>query len=359
VHPLGGGVTRQAGRALLLARALAALAAEHRRGAFDLLHAFWADEPGALAVTAGALLGVPALVSLAGGELAGFPEIGYGGRLHRTSRRLTRIALHRAAAVTAGSAYLRELAAPLAGRVELLPLGVDTGLFGAEEGKRGGQARGPAPTGNVCEWAPRSPGRGGPPWPPSHGRDATDEDEAIHVLQVASLVAVKQPGLLLAAFARALEACPALRLHLVGEGPLEGTLRAQAEQLGIAGQICWHGAVPHEQLPAYYRAADFCVLASRHEAQGMVVLEAAAAGRVTVGTRVGIVPELAPDYSVAVDDVAGLAAAMAALAGDAGLRAVLGRRAHDKVNQRYTLRQTAGQTLALYRELAAGARRGR
>ena len=171
-------------------------------------------------------------------------------------------------------------------------------------------------------------------------------------------MAVKQPGMLLEAFARAAQVCPALRLHLVGDGPLEEALRAQSDRLGITGQVCWHGAVAHEALPAYYRAADFCLLASRHEAEGMVVLEAAAAGRVTAGTRVGLVPELAPGHSVAVDDVAGLASVMIALASDAGLRAALGRQAREIVRERYSLSHTASQALALYRELAAGARRG-
>lgn len=356
VHPQGGGVTRQAGRGLLLARALAALAAEHRRGRFDLLHAFWADEPGALAVTAAPLLRVPVLVSLAGGELACFPEIGYGGQLHRSSRALTRLALRRAAAVTAGSNYLRELATPLADRVELLPLGVDVELFGDDVPSP------PVGTSHPQLFSPAGEKGGGDSvgvgFKPALPRPASFDPNCVHVLQVASLVAVKQPGMLLEAFARAAQVCPALRLHLVGDGPLEEALRAQSDRLGITGQVCWHGAVAHEALPAYYRAADFCLLASRHEAEGMVVLEAAAAGRVTAGTRVGLVPELAPGHSVAVDDVAGLASVMIALASDAGLRTALGRQAREIVRERYSLPHTASQALALYRELAAGARRG-
>src|ERR1051326_8589210 len=53
---------------------LQALRFEHARRRFDVLHAFWATESGLLAALAGRILGVPTLVSLAGGELVA--EIG-------------------------------------------------------------------------------------------------------------------------------------------------------------------------------------------------------------------------------------------------------------------------------------------
>ncbi len=101
------------------------------RRTFDVLHGLWADEPGFLAVSAGRLLGVPAVVSLLGGELVALPEIGYGGQLSRSNRWLTGQALRHAHAVTTGSELLREIAAPCVGRGRLAvqPLGVDTHLF--------------------------------------------------------------------------------------------------------------------------------------------------------------------------------------------------------------------------------------
>src|SRR5919109_2154168 len=57
---------------------LQAIRAAHRQRPFDVLHAFWATESGLLAGIAGRLLGVPVLLSLAGGELVSLPAIGYG-----------------------------------------------------------------------------------------------------------------------------------------------------------------------------------------------------------------------------------------------------------------------------------------
>ena len=50
-----------------------AIAAEHQRGPFDLLHAFWVDEPALVAVLAGRLIGRPVVASVGGGELTWFP----------------------------------------------------------------------------------------------------------------------------------------------------------------------------------------------------------------------------------------------------------------------------------------------
>jgi len=47
---------------------------------FDVVHAFWLDEPGSLAVMAGRMLKIPVVLSLGGGELVSLPEIGYGGQ---------------------------------------------------------------------------------------------------------------------------------------------------------------------------------------------------------------------------------------------------------------------------------------
>ena len=118
----------------LWARALRAINAEHRRRPFDVVHAFWADEPGWVAWLAGAWLRRPLVVSLAGGELVALPAIGYGLQLLPGRRLMTSWILQRAAAITAGSDYLLGLAraklpAQPARRLRRAPLGIDTDLL--------------------------------------------------------------------------------------------------------------------------------------------------------------------------------------------------------------------------------------
>ncbi|HSL24339.1 MAG TPA: glycosyltransferase family 4 protein, partial [Vicinamibacterales bacterium] len=77
-----------------------------------------------------------------------------------------------------------------------------------------------------------------------------------------------------------------------------------------------------------WRAADLFVLPTRYEAYGMVFQEAAAAGLPRVGTRENAIPELIHhgDDGLLVEpgDDASLIAALAALVGDAELRARMG-----------------------------------
>ena len=96
-----------------------------------MLHAFFADEAGAVAILAARVLGIPAVVSVLGGELVALPDIGYGAALGRGGRLTTSFTLERADLVTVGSGAQEKLVRRSHPRapVELLPLGVDLRRF--------------------------------------------------------------------------------------------------------------------------------------------------------------------------------------------------------------------------------------
>ncbi len=81
-------------------------------------------------------------------------------------------------------------------------------------------------------------------------------------------------------------------LDLVGDGPLRAHLQRLVHALDLTRSVRFLGEVDHAALPDVYRAADAFVVSSRHEAQCMVALEAAACGVPVLGTRVGVIPEL-------------------------------------------------------------------
>ncbi len=256
VNALGGGTAAGFGRLPLLAGAMRRIVAAGRRDPFDVLHGFWADEPGFLAVTAGRLLGVPSVVSVAGGELVGFPDLGYGGQLSRVNRWMADRCLTTARRVTVGSGQLGRVVAERSGSSPLiLPFGVDTRRF--------------SPTG-------------------LRGSDSP----FLRLLHVGSLTPVKDQATLLRAFARVAGKRPDIALDVAGDGPLREPLATLAERLGLGDRVRFLGAVPHDRLPTLYRTADLFVLSSRHESQGLAALEAAACGTPVVGTAVGVIPEL-------------------------------------------------------------------
>lgn len=295
----------------LWARALGAISAEHRRAPFDVLHAFWADEPGWVAALAGARLRRPVLLSLAGGELVGLADIGYGLQRLPGRRALVRWLMRRAALVTGGSDYLLGLArAHLPGRqqhrLRRAPLGVDLTRF--------------------------TPG-------------AAPANDHVIGLNVGALYPVKDQALLLRALARLPET---VSVRIAGQGPLLAQLQGLAAGLGLAARVQFLGPVDHGALPAVYAGASVFVQTSRHEAQGMALLEAAACGVPAVGTPVGVLPEV----GLPAADEATLAETLGGLLGDPARRKALGQAARERVEEEFSLEGTMRRFRALYGEVA-------
>lgn len=152
----------------------------------------------------------------------------------------------------------------------------------------------------------------------------------------------------LEAFAGVVRRHPGATLHLFGEGPLEGALRAQAEALGIADAVHFRGVVPIDSLKQEFARADFAiqpsVTASDGRAEGLpnVVLEELAMGLPVVASRhAGIPDAVLPEQTgllVEEGDAAGLEAAMLRLAGDPALRLRLGANARRHVAAHFDAR---------------------
>ncbi len=109
---------------------------------------------------------------------------------------------------------------------------------------------------------------------------------------IGSFYAYEGLDLLLDALPSLLHARPEVRVLLVGGGPQEAALKAQAQQLGLADKVVFTGRVPHAEVQRYYDLVD--VLAyPRHSMRltelvtPLKPLEAMAQGRVMVASDVG------------------------------------------------------------------------
>jgi glycosyltransferase involved in cell wall biosynthesis len=153
-------------------------------------------------------------------------------------------------------------------------------------------------------------------------------------LTVGRLVWDKAYDILLDAFAMLGREFEDWRLSVVGGGHLKDSLAAQADALGVAPRVTWHGVVqdPH----AFYREAAVFVLPSRTEGMPNALLEAMGSGLPVVVSDGAPGPlELVEDgvtgLIVPVEDAAALASALARLARDAALRRRLGEAARARV----------------------------
>jgi glycosyltransferase involved in cell wall biosynthesis len=167
------------------------------------------------------------------------------------------------------------------------------------------------------------------------------------VLHVARLVEQKGTVVLLDAFAEISRRHPQARLVVIGDGPLRSKLRRHAQELMISDRVLWLGATTHEQVRAWLaRASVFCLpsytpASGATEGLGMVLLEAAASGVPTVGTRHGGIPEAVIDrqtgYLVRERSVAELTKALDALLSTPQLCRQLGNQARQMVRSRFDL----------------------
>ena len=103
------------------------------------------------------------------------------------------------------------------------------------------------------------------------------QDETV-LISVGRLAAEKNWDTLLRAFARVYSQHSDTRLVLIGDGPARGELQSLTSELGIAEQVTFTGSLPFEEVPCYLKAADMFPFASVTETQGLVTMEAMAAG---------------------------------------------------------------------------------
>ncbi len=136
-----------------------------------------------------------------------------------------------------------------------------------------------------------------------------------------------------------LKQCPDAELLIVGEGPLENSLKEACEVAGIAQHV--HFAGWRADIPAILAASAVLVLPSAWEGMPNVVLEAMAGRRPVVATDVeGVRELLGPDWSrqtVTYGDTQSFVSKLVGFIEDPVEAAFVGEQNHRRVEENYTL----------------------
>jgi glycosyltransferase involved in cell wall biosynthesis len=178
-------------------------------------------------------------------------------------------------------------------------------------------------------------------------------------LCVGRLVGWKGVDLLIDAFALARDKVPA-RLEIVGDGPEQARLAAQAESLGLGADVSLTGWLDQQECARRMRGCDVYVSPSLQESGGITVLEAMACARPVIATAWGGHLETVDDtvgilvgVSSREATIRGLADAMVRLAEDPALRSRLGAAGRRRVEERYDWDVLVETTLRIYDEARA------
>jgi glycosyltransferase involved in cell wall biosynthesis len=146
---------------------------------------------------------------------------------------------------------------------------------------------------------------------------------------------------------------PGLKIVIAGEGPDRSAIEEMIEQYGLQSSVVLAGQ--QSNMPAVYAAMDIFVLPSLNEGLPMTVLEAMAASKPVIATRVGAIPSVIRDGEngllVVPKDTEGLRNAVASLLNDPARRRRLGDQAHAWVSQNYTSEAMALKYREMYEEV--------
>ncbi|MEE4492049.1 glycosyltransferase family 4 protein [Streptomyces sp. BE230] len=151
---------------------------------------------------------------------------------------------------------------------------------------------------------------------------------------------------------------PAAHLVVVGRRAEDGPVAQAIERHGLGDAVEFVKGISDTELVDLVRSAQIACVPSLYEGFSLPAAEAMATGTPLVATTGGAIPEVAGQdgetcLAVPPADAGALADALGRLLGDPELRARLGAAGRERVLARFTWKQAAIGTAALYREAIA------
>jgi glycosyltransferase involved in cell wall biosynthesis len=173
---------------------------------------------------------------------------------------------------------------------------------------------------------------------------------------VARLEPEKGVAILLEAFRLVLTHQPHAKLLIAGDGGEREQLRSTAGRLGLNGSVQFLGI--RSDIPEVLATCDVVALPSIYEGLPMALLEAMAAGKAVVATRVGAIPDVIREgrsgMLVPPASAASMAEALSVLVGNQGKRQEMGAEAFKVVEADYSFSHMLQTYESLYRSVLSG-----
>lgn len=114
----------------------------------------------------------------------------------------------------------------------------------------------------------------------------------LEVLFVGRLSEAKNVDVIIRAIEQLQGEAEAVRLRVVGDGPMRGALKSLAVSSKVGDRVIFQGAVQQAEVLDFYEQGAVLVLASQTEGWPKAIAEAMAFGLVCIGTNRGLVPQM-------------------------------------------------------------------
>lgn len=173
------------------------------------------------------------------------------------------------------------------------------------------------------------------------------------IAMIARLDPQKDHKTFLEAAARVASQNPSAQFLIIGEGALRAQIEEQITRLNLRGQV--HLLGERRDVRLILPEIDLCVLATHYEGCSNVIMEAMAAGKPVVATRVGGNPELIVDgvtgLLVSPQDPQQMAQAMLRVLAHPEQAQQMGQAGRRRIEEFFSLSRMVKQTASLYEEL--------
>lgn len=182
------------------------------------------------------------------------------------------------------------------------------------------------------------------------------EREICHIVTVARLTWEKALELGLLVAKRLMERGVPIVYHVIGDGPFKTALQCWADRLKLGGRVCWHGALPSENVRKILSGCDVYLHPSVSESFGVAVVEAMALGLPVVASRVGGIPEIVEHektgFLLELDDIDGMADGIEKIWNSRELRMEMSVEARRQAVKKFSIDREVREWVDLYHSVS-------